>query len=809
MDQKTINIEDEIKLSYLDYAMSVIIGRAIPDARDGLKPVHRRILYAMHELKNDYNKPFKKSARVVGDVIGKYHPHGDSAVYDALVRMAQDFSMRYLLVNGQGNFGSVDGDPPAAMRYTEVRMHRLGHEFLRDIEKETVAFQPNYDNSLLEPTVLPSRVPNLLLNGSSGIAVGMATNIPPHNLGELCRGLLLLLDNPKTTVRELMQHIPGPDFPTGGFIYGLEGIREAYETGRGIIKMRARVEVEESGKRTHLIVTELPYQVNKARLLERIADLVKLKKIEGISDLRDESDREGMRMVLTLRQGEEPKVLENQLYKHTALESSFGVIMLAVVDNKPEVLNLKQLLQHFIDFRRQIVVRRTQYELKQAEKRLHILEGLKTALDHLDEVIQMIRSASSPPEAKARLMERFAFTDVQAQAILDMRLQRLTGLEREKILDEYQQLLKEIERLRRILSSAALVDQVIREEIQELEQQFADGRKTEIVPDTGEINIEDLIAEEEMVVTISRAGYVKRTPLSVYRSQKRGGRGRSGMSTREEDVVSTLFTASTHDYLLVYTNRGQVFWLKVYEIPEVGPSAIGKAMVNLLPLQPGEKVQTILPVKEFKEGFFTVMATRNGIIKKTSLSAYSNPRSNGIKAIVLDDDDELISVVVTDGSQELFLMSKAGKSIRIREEEFRPLGRVSRGVRGMNLDGSELVGMDIIEPGKSMLVVTEKGFGKRTQNEDYRCQSRAGKGVMNLRITERNGNVVGFRQVADDSQILMITDSGRLIRIPVEQVRKIGRVTQGVKLMDLDEGEKIVDLEVLQDSENMQEEVED
>ncbi len=809
MELKPINIEDEIKLSYLDYAMSVIIGRAIPDARDGLKPVHRRILYAMHELRNDYNKPFKKSASVVGDVIGKYHPHGDSAVYDALVRMAQDFSMRYLIVDGQGNFGSVDGDPPAAMRYTEVRMHRLGHEFLRDIEKETVAFQPNYDNSLLEPTVLPSRVPNILLNGSSGIAVGMATNIPPHNLGEICRGLLLLLEKPEATIGELMERIPGPDFPTAGFIYGLQGIRDAYETGRGIIKMRARVEVEESGKRTHLIVSELPYQVNKARLLERIADLVKLKKIEGITDLRDESDRQGMRMVLTLRQGEEPKVLENQLYKHTALESSFGIIMLAVVDNKPEVLNLKQLLQNFIAFRRQIVVRRTQYELRQAEKRLHILEGLKKALDNLDEVIKLIRAATNPPEARRQLMERFEFTDVQAQAILDMRLQRLTGLERDKIIEEYHQLLKEIERLQKILSSSALVDQVIREEIEELEQQFADGRKTEIVPDSGAINIMDLIAEEEMVVTISRAGYIKRTPLSVYRSQRRGGRGRSGMSTREEDVVSSLFTASTHDYLLIYTNRGQVFWLKVYEIPEVGPSAIGKAMVNLLPLQPGEKMQTIMAVKEFKEGYYTIMATKNGIIKKTSLSAYSNPRSNGIRAIVLDDDDELISVVMTDGGQEIFLMSKAGKSIRIREEEFRPLGRVSRGVRGMNLDGSQLVGMDIIEEGKSMLVVTEKGFGKRTPNEDYRAQSRAGKGVMNIRITERNGSVVGFRQVTDDNQILMITDTGRLIRIPAEQIRKIGRVTQGVKLMYLDEGEKIVDLEILKDSETIQEETEE
>ncbi|MCK8600950.1 DNA gyrase subunit A [Desulfoferrobacter suflitae] len=797
MELKTINIEDEIKLSYLDYAMSVIIGRAIPDVRDGLKPVHRRILYAMHELKNDFNKPYKKSARIVGDVIGKYHPHGDSAVYDALVRMAQDFSMRYPVVDGQGNFGSVDGDPPAAMRYTEVRMARLGHEFMRDIEKETVLFQPNYDNTLLEPTVLPGRVPNLLLNGSAGIAVGMATNIPPHNLKELCNGLLALLDDKDINISELMKHIPGPDFPTAGFIYGLEGIRQAYEQGRGVIKMRARVEVEEFGKRQHLIVTELPYQVNKAKLLERIAELVKLKKIDGITDIRDESDRKGMRIVITLRQGEEPKVIENHLFKHTVLESSFGVIMLAVVDNKPLVLNLKEVLQHFLDFRREVVVRRTQYELRQAEKRAHILEGLKRALEHLDEVIQMIRAAVNPQEAKAGLIQRFEFSDVQAQAILDMRLQRLTGLEREKILEEYQQIIKEIERLRQILASPALVDQVIREEINELREQYGDKRKTEIIAETGEICIEDLIAEEEMVVTISRAGYVKRTPLSIYRSQRRGGRGRSGMSTREEDVVAIVFTASTHDYLLVFTNRGQVYWLKVYEIPEVGPAAIGKAIVNLLPLQPGEKIQTILPVKEFKEDHYAVMATRNGIIKKTDLTQYANPRSNGIKAVVLDDDDELICARITDGNQHLFLMSKAGKSIRMDEKDFRPLGRVTRGVRGMNLDGSELVGMDVIDEGKSILVVTEKGFGKRTPNEAYRSQGRAGKGVMNIRVTERNGKVVGFRQVGEEDEILIITDRGRLIRSPVAQISKIGRVTQGVKLIGLDEGEKVSDLAVL------------
>jgi DNA gyrase subunit A len=808
MDLKTINIEDEIKLSYLDYAMSVIIGRAIPDVRDGLKPVHRRILFAMHELRNDFNKPYKKSARIVGDVIGKYHPHGDSAVYDALVRMAQNFSMRYPLIDGQGNFGSVDGDPPAAMRYTEIRMHRLGHEFMRDIEKETVAFQPNYDNTILEPLVLPTRVPNLLLNGSSGIAVGMATNIPPHNLRELCDGLLALLDQPEISVTGLTRYILGPDFPTAGFICGYGGIKEAYQTGRGTIKMRARVEVEESGRKSHLIVTELPYQVNKARLLERIAELVKQKKIEGIQDIRDESDREGMRIVLTLRQGDEPKVIENQLYKHTPLESSFGVIMLAVVDNRPEVLNLKDVLQKFLDFRRQVVVKRTQYELSQAEKRAHLLEGLKRALDHLDEVIQLIRAAASPQEAKTQLIQRFEFSEEQAQAILEMRLQRLTGLEREKIIEEYFQILKEIERLRQILSSKALVDQVIREEIQELVAQYGDVRKTEIIAEAEDISIEDLIANEEMVVTISQADYVKRTPLVIYRSQKRGGRGRSGMSTREEDVVTTVFTASAHDYLLVFTNRGQVFWLKVYEIPEVGPSALGKAIVNLLALQAGEKVQTILPVKDFKDGKYVIMVTKNGVVKKTELTAYANPRSTGIRAIVLDDTDELIAVRITDGDRDLFLMSKSGKCIRVSEKGFRPLGRVSRGIRGMNLDGSELVGMDVIDAGKSILVITENGFGKRTPEEAYRCQSRGGKGVLNIRVSERNGHVVGFRQVGEEEEILIITNRGRLIRIPVAQVSKIGRVTQGVKLMVLDESEQVVDLTVSAEPEEAKEEAE-
>ena len=805
MDVKTINIADEIKLSYLDYAMSVIIGRAIPDVRDGFKPVHRRILFSMHEGNNDYNKPYKKSARIVGDVMGKYHPHGDAAIYDATVRMAQNFSMRHPLIDGQGNFGSVDGDPPAAMRYTEIRMSKVGMEFMRDIEKETVPFLPNYDNTILEPEVVPTRVPNLLLNGSSGIAVGMATNIPPHNLLELCNGLLALLDNPEVTVKDLMRHIPGPDFPTAGFLHGCEGIADAYETGKGMVKMRGRVEVEESGRKQHLIITELPFQVNKAKLLERIAELVKLKRIEGITDIRDESDRQGMRVVLTLRQGDEPKVVENQLYKNTALESTFGIIMLAVVDNRPEVLSLKAILQHFIDFRREVVVKRTRFELKQAEKRAHILEGLKKALDNLDAVIALIRSAVNPPEAKRGLIEQFGFTDIQAQEILNMRLQRLTGLEREKIIQDYQDIIREIERLRSILASPAAVDQVVRDEIRELMNEFGDLRKTKIIPDAGTICIEDLIPNEEMVVTISRAGYIKRTPLSIYRSQRRGGKGRTGMSTREEDIVTTLFTAMAHNYLLIFTNRGQVFWLKVYEIPEVGPSALGKAVVNLLPLQQGEKIQTILPVSEFSPGHFAVMATRNGVIKKSDLSVYANPRSSGIRAINMDDDDELISVVITDGQRDLFLMSRKGKCIRVKEDEFRPLGRVSRGIRGMNVKGTELVGMDVIDPDKCMLVVTEKGFGKRTPEESYRPQGRGGQGVLNIKVTERNGHVIGFRQVGEDNGIMLITDGGRLIRMPVSQISIIGRVTQGVKLIDLAEGETVVDLTVLDETEDTRE----
>ena len=800
MSLPTVNIEDEIKLSYLDYAMSVIIGRALPDVRDGLKPVHRRVLYAMYELKNDYNKAYKKSARIVGDVIGKYHPHGDAAVYDTIVRMAQDFSMRYPLVDGQGNFGSIDGDPPAAMRYTEIRMARLAHEFLQDIEKETVDFVPNYDNSLKEPSVLPTRVPNLLLNGASGIAVGMATNIPPHNIKELCLGLQWLLRNPEISLRELMRYVPGPDFPTGGFIVGTDGIQEAYATGRGLIRVRGRVEIEETAKRRQIVITELPFQVNKARLLERIAELVKEKRIQGIQDIRDESSREGMRIVLSLKAGENPQVVENQLYKFTAVETTFGVTLLAVVNNRPELLNLKALLQHFLDFRRQVVERRTRYELQQAEKRAHILEGLKKALEHLDDVIQWIRTAPNPAVAKERLMHFLELSEVQAQAILDMRLQRLTALEREKILSEYEELLKAIERYRAILASPALVDELIHQEIQEIIETYGDARRTVILSESRDVSLEDLIDDKEVVVTISHAGYVKRTPVDTYRSQRRGGKGRTGMSIREQDFVRALFTASTHDYLLVFTSQGRVYWVKVYAIPEVGPASMGKAIVNLLPLQDGEKVATVMPVKDFDQDGFVVMATKNGVVKKTELRAFGNPRSTGIRAIGIDEGDELIAACMTDGSKDLFFMTRAGKCIRIREETVRPMGRDARGVKAMELAGSTLVGMDTIEEGSSMLVVTRKGFGKRTASSEYRVQGRGGQGVLNLRITEKNGEVVAFRQVRRDDEVLLITNTGRLIRLKVQDIREMGRSTQGVKLMDLDAAEEIVDVAVVAES---------
>ncbi len=797
-----VKIEDEIRHSYLDYAMSVIIGRALPDVRDGLKPVHRRILYAMRELGNDWNKPYKKSARIVGDVIGKFHPHGDAAVYDALVRMAQDFSMRHALVDGQGNFGSVDGDPPAAMRYTEVRQNKLAHEFLNDLDKETVDFVPNYDSSLTEPAVLPTLVPNLLLNGASGIAVGMACNIPPHNLNEVIDALIATIDNPLIDLAGLIEHIPGPDFPTAGLIHGTAGIREAYATGRGLIKVRARVEMEKiNGAPERIIITELPFQVNKARLLERIAELVKQKKIEGIRDIRDESDRRGMRVAIDLKRDEHAEVLLNNLYKQTSMEVTFGINMLAIVHGRPELLALKDILDSFLEHRRNIVLRRTAFELRQAEERAHILEGLKIALENIDAIIELIKSAPNPKEAKVQLMEKYALTDKQAQAILEMRLQRLTGLERERILEEHRTILAEIARLREILADESLLMSVVRQELLELKEKYGDSRRTEIVHDVRELDLADYITEEDMVVTVSHAGYIKRSPVQIYRSQRRGGKGRTGIRPREADFVELLFVASTHDYLLFFTNLGRIHWLKVYELPEASPLARGKAIVNLLQLQQAERVATILPVRQFETDMYVVMATRKGVVKKTDLMAFGKPRSGGIIALKIDEDDELINARLTDGSQQLFFTTQAGKSLRAREDEIRPMGRVARGVRGMKVNGSSLVGMEVVSEEATILTVSANGFGKRTKTKEYPLRRRGGKGVLSMRTTERNGPVVGFREVGDNDEIMLITDRGRIIRMKVSEISVIGRVTQGVRLIDIEQDEKVVDMALLAESE--------
>ena len=759
------NIEDEMRRSYMDYAMSVIIGRALPDVRDGLKPVHRRVLYSMRELGNEYNKPYKKSARIVGDVIGKYHPHGDTAVYDTIVRLAQDFSLRYPLVDGQGNFGSVDGDSPAAMRYTEIRLTRLAQAFLEDLDKETVEFVPNYDGSLNEPTILPTSVPNLLINGSSGIAVGMATNIPPHNLREVVEGLLVLIDTPETTAVELARLIPGPDFPTAGFIYGTAGIRQAYETGRGVIKLRARAMIEKKKPqgRESIVVTELPYQVNKARLIEKIAELVKEKKIEGIQDLRDESDREGMRIVLDLKRDEPAEVILNQLYKFTAMETTFGIILLAIVNNRPQIMNLKTILFHFLDFRKEIIRKRTAFELREAEKKAHILEGLKIAIDHLDEVIALIRKAKNPLEAKEQLMARFEFTELQAQAILEMRLQRLTNLEREKIQRDYQEIIKTIERLRQILASEALILNIIREELLELQKKFGDDRRTEIIEDTTEIKLEDLIVEEDMVVTVSHTGYIKRNPVSLYRSQRRGGKGITGMETKEDDFVVHLFVASTHDQFLFFTNQGRLYWLKVHEIPQAGRMARGKALVNLLNLQPAEKVATILPVRTFEEGKYLFMVTRKGLVKKTDMMAFSRPRQGGIIATTVGEGDEVMAAELTNGEQDIFLGTRSGLSIRFHEKEVREMGRQAQGVRGIQLrEDDRVVGTAVLVREGTVLTVTENGFGKRTRTEEYRKQSRGGKGIITLKTTEKKGLVVGVLPVTDEDDLMIITDGEKL-----------------------------------------------
>jgi len=788
-DYLTVDIEDEMRRSYMDYAMSVIVGRALPDVRDGLKPVHRRVLYAMEELGVAWNKAFKKSARIVGDVIGKYHPHGDSAVYDTMVRMVQEFSLRYPLIDGQGNFGSVDGDAPAAMRYTEVRLARIAHEILADLDKETVDFGSNYDDSLTEPLLLPTRVPNLLVNGATGIAVGMATNIPPHNLGEVVDGLVHLIDHPQATVDELMTHVVGPDFPTAGIIHGLEGIREAYRTGRGRIQLRASCVIETAGRksaRDAIIVNELPYTVNKARLIEKIAELVRDKKIEGITTLRDESGREGMRIVIEIKRDDQPQAVLNQLYKHTQLQTTFGIIFMALVDGQPKVLNLRQMLRYFLEHRRVVVTRRTEFELRKAQERAHILEGLKIALDHLDAVIKLIRAASGPEVARNQLMERFELSQRQAQAILDMRLQRLTGLEREKILTEYQEVLATIARLEHILAHEEEVDRIIKEELIALQAQFGDRRRTVIVPFSADISIEDMIADEDMAITLSHGGYIKRNATSLYTAQRRGGKGKTGMQTREEDFVEHLFIASAHDYLLFFTDQGRVYRLKVYEIPQAGRAARGKAIVNLLDLQKGEGIAACLAVRDFTDDRFVILATRHGVVKKSPLSEYANIRAGGIIAITVDEGDEVIGARLTTGDQEVFLASRSGKAIRFAETDVRPMGRTSRGVRGVTLKGDDqLVAMEVLNPGSTILTVTENGFGKRTPLEDYPVQNRGGQGVITIKTTPRNGMVAGAMQVASDDHLMLSTEGGKIIRMVIADISTVGRNTQGVRLVEL------------------------
>ncbi|MEJ2163901.1 MAG: DNA gyrase subunit A [Desulfobacterales bacterium] len=793
--QPEVSIEKEMKKSYLDYAMSVIIGRALPDVRDGLKPVHRRVLFAMQELKNDWNKPYKKSARIVGDVIGKYHPHGDAAVYDTIVRLAQDFSMRYPLVDGQGNFGSVDGDPPAAMRYTEIRMQRLAHEMLADLDKETVDFVPNYDESLTEPSVLPSKIPSLLINGSAGIAVGMATNIPPHNLSEVVGAIKAVIDDPEITCDKLMRHVPGPDFPTGGIIYGTEGIKEAYKNGRGIIRIRGRIEVEtdKRNQRETIVVTQLPYQVNKAKLVEKIAELVRDKQIEGVSYVRDESDRRGMRIAIGLKRDQIAGVIINKLYKMTRLENTFGVIFLAIVNNRPEMLNLKEILEYFILHRKEVVVRRTRFDLNKAEERAHILEGLKIALENLDDVVALIRNSSSPAEAKEELIKRYDLTAVQAQAILDMRLQRLTGLEREKIVEEYKNLLKDIARFREILANERLVLNIIKDELSEIQKEFGDDRYTEIVEKTKEITVEDMIVEEDMVVTISTRGYIKRNPITLYSNQRRGGKGKTAMGTKEDDFVEHLFVASTHHTFMFFTNKGKVYWCKVYDIPQAGRMSLGKAIVNLLDFSEGEKLTTVLAVPEFEPGYHVLMATKHGLVKKTDLMSFSRPRAGGIIALSLQPDDELIAARLTNGTMNVFLGSLMGKSIRFHESDIRPSGRTSIGVRGMKLPpGDELVAMEVLSHGQTLFTVTENGYGKRTSIDEYPVQKRGGKGVISIKTSRRNGLVVSILLVEEENDLMLMTNTGKIIRMSIQGISVISRNTQGVKLMGLEAGERVV-----------------
>ena len=803
-----VYIEDEMRQSYMDYAMSVIVGRALPDVRDGLKPVHRRVLYAMYDMGNTWDKPYKKSARLVGDIIGKYHPHGDTAVYDTIVRMAQDFVMRYPFIDGQGNFGSVDGDSPAAMRYTEIRMARLAEEILADIEKDTVDFIPNYDDSLKEPAVLPSRIPNLLVNGASGIAVGMATNIPPHNVGEIIDGLVALVDNPGITIKELMKYIPGPDFPTAGFIHGKEPIVQAYTDGKGIIQMRGKA-FTETLKRTgkeQIIISEIPFMVNKVRLIEQIAALVQEKKIEGISDLRDESDREGMRIVIELKRDAVAEIIINQLYKHTSLQESFGINMLAIVDGRPKLLNLRDALRAFLDHRKEVVTRRTAFDLRKAEERLHILEGLRIALDNLDAVITLIRSANDPKAAKEGLVASFGLSEAQAQAILDMRLQRLTGLERDKILQEHKETVELIAKLLAILADEKEIYKIIVTELKEIKEKFGDERRTQIIARSEEISIEDMIVDEEMAVTISHEGYIKRNPVTLYRAQRRGGKGKIGTTTKEEDFVEYLIIASMHSYILFFTTTGKVYWVKVHELPQASRAAKGKPIVNLLNLEPGERVSAFLSVREFVEGRFVVFATKKGAVKKTDLMLYSNPRASGIRAIGLEDGDEVIGVRLTDGQQELILSTLDGQSIRFKEDQVRPTGRGTYGVLGIRLDpGDAVVSMEMLNRGASILTVSEKGYGKRTEMEEYRLQSRGGKGIITMKATEKTGRIVGGQQVTDDDQLMLVTNNGKIIRLRMRDIRVIGRNTQGVRLIDVEEGERVVSLARLAEKEEDEE----
>jgi DNA gyrase subunit A len=809
------SIEHEMRTSFIDYAMSVIISRALPNVRDGLKPVHRRILYAMQGLKNFHNQPYKKSARVVGDVIGKYHPHGDQAVYDALVRMAQEFSLRYPLADGQGNFGSIDGDPPAAMRYTEVRMARIGSEMLADIDKDTVSWAPNYDEKEVEPQILPARIPNLLVNGTQGIAVGMATSIPPHNLTEVVSGVIAVIRDPKISLNELMQIIPGPDFPTAAYIHGRAGIIQAYKTGKGQLVVRAEAAIEEpTGKRkkTAIIITELPYQVNKARLVEKIAALVKEKRLEGISDLRDESDRDGLRVFIELKRDAVGEIVLNNLYKMTALQDTFGINMLAIVNGRPEILSLKEILVKFIEHRQDVVTRRSAFELREAEKRAHILEGIKIALDHLDEVIALIRAAASPAAAKAGLVERFGLSELQAQAILDMRLQRLTGLERDKVLQELAELMAQIEYLKGLLAHKEKLMEVVVAELEEVREKYGDERRTRILEDSAEINLEDTIAEEDMVVTVTHSGYIKRNPISAYRAQRRGGKGVTGLSTRDVDFVRELFIANTHDYILLFTNSGRVYCKRVYEIPQAGRAARGKAIVNLLELRSGESVHEMLAVQEFQEGMYVVMATRRGVVKKTALMDFAHIRSNGIIAVDLEDDDALTDVRLTNGEMHIFLTTGGGMAVRFREDQVRAMGRTAKGVRGINLRGDDkMVGMSVLVPesGASVVTVCEQGFGKRTAASEFSVQNRGGVGLITIKTTERNGQVVGSQVVGDEDELMLITDGGKVIRMQVKDVPIIGRNTQGVRLIRLGESEMVVAVERLAETDNGDDEDDD